>query len=216
MALAHRLFSPPFKFGRAHKKSDAPEWQQFKKLFGFFCSFFSIFFFCCERRDFFLFGWKCVSRKTRAAVCAYKKKSREKLRQKNRLLFGVHVLDRVIRLRHRSISIRLWPSLVIISILLCDIFVFCDFCSLLSVCGLFVVGWWDACALAFTSYQSKTHWNGNLLSFTNALTYDVSQFESCLCAMALLCTMFMSIHFYDKHFGLFLLNVLIFQVVNVS
>lgn len=216
MALAHRLFfyflAPPFDFGRGHRKSNAPKWQQFKKLYGFFFALVLHNFFSSWKRRFFL---SVVENAWAAKLVRPYKETKGKLLQRNRLYYSVcscagpsftfkasKHFNTFVAFPCHHFDFIMW-HFRLLRILFAD-----------ALCGFVVVVCLDACSVAFISYQSKNHWNGNLLSATIAFMFDVSQLESCLCDDD--APIYMPIHFYDKHFGLFLPNVLIFQVVNVS
>lgn len=166
-----------------------------KSCLVFFCSFFS-FFFCCERRDFFLLLKMYKPQNS----CRHTRSQRKRGKREASKHFNTFV---AFPGRHFDFIVWHFRLLRILFNALCAVWVICCW-----------VGWDDG-SLAFISYQSRNHWNGNLLSFANApFTFYVSQFEACLCEKALPCTC--RFIFMTNIAVYFILNVLIFQVVNVS
>lgn len=145
MALAHRLFFFIFWLPHSTSAGDTERVMRQSDSNLKSCTVFSLrsfftIFFPRGRGDFFCLLLKM--REPRNSCVRTKKRKGSCCREIDYIILCVHVLDRVLRLRHRSISIRLWPSLVIISILLCDIFVFCEFCSLMLCAGLLLLYAW--------------------------------------------------------------------------
>lgn len=159
----------PFIDDRGHKKSDAQSDSNLKSclvLFSRFFSFFFAFFRSWKKRFCFLCAcWKCVSRKSpchRTQRRIAQTGPRATFTIKSIILLGWCARP-CHELRHRSISIRLWPSLFIISILLCDNFVFCEpifFCfAFVPLCGLFVVVWLNERSLTYRlSVEKSSKW----------------------------------------------------------